>query len=107
MCGATNWPDTVLVVPGTSFGPALRRIVQAYHEAHVVEPDMKNLKDLDRADFSKGMISNCVSAIAAHPDGPPVCMPAEGPIRICDGLGGCRSPASPPPAGDTDFGTAG
>ena len=105
VCGATNWPDTDLVIPGTSFGPTLRRIVQAYHEAHVVEPDMKNLlKDLEGADFSKGAISNCVSAIAARLDAPPVCMPAEEPIRICDDLAECRSPASPPPASNTDFG---
>lgn len=105
VCGATNWPDTDLVIPGTSFGSMLRRIVQSYHEAHVVEADMKNLlNDLENADFSKGTISNCVSAIAARLNASPVCIPAEEPIRICDDLREYRSPVRPRPASDTDFG---
>ena len=104
VCGAENRPDTDLVIPGTSFGPMLRRIVTAYHEAHVVEADMKKLlEDLEKADFSKGAISNCVSTVAAHLNAQPVCLPYEEPVVLSEDLREYRSPIRPRPVGDSDF----
>ena len=103
-CGAHNRPETDLVIPGTSFGPMLRRIVTAYHEAHVVEADMKKLlKDLEKANFKKSTISNCVSAIAAYLSAPPICLPYEEPIVLSEDLREYRSPIKPHPVGDSDF----
>ena len=106
VCNHENWPITDLVIPGTSFGPVLRRMIVAYHSVHVVESDMKTLlEDLDKAEFSEGAISNCVSAIAAHLDAPPICMPEEEPITICDtdALRVYRSPLKPPPTYASDY----
>ena len=104
MCSAKNRPDTDLVIPGTSFGPMLRGMVTSYHDAHVVEEDMKKLlKDLEKADFSKGTISNCVSAVAADVNAPPICLPYEEPIVLSEDLREYRSPIKPRSVGDSDY----
>ena len=63
VCGTENWPDTELIIPGSSFGPALRAVLQAYYEVGVSEEGMQMLLEaLENASFSVAAISNCMSA---------------------------------------------
>ena len=106
ICGIEQWPDTDVLIRGTSFGPTLRGHIQTYHDAHVAEEDMQTiLSDLENADFAVGTISNCVSAMADHLNAPPLCVPIEEPIMMRDARSlECRSPVRPPPADDSEFG---
>ena len=105
VCGAESRPDTDLIIPGTSFGPVLRGIVQSYHAVHVVEADIRTLpEDLHDAKFSEGAISNCVSVVAAHLDTPPVCLPLGEPITCMDTSREYLSPIKPPPADTSEYG---
>ena len=100
VCGAECMPDAELKIPGTSFGPVLRGIIQSYHDAHVSEEDMRTLlADLENAHFSVGAISNCIKAMADHLNAPPICIPYEEPIVMPDNpLREYRSPIRPPHA---------
>ena len=64
VCGTENWPDTEMIIPESSFGPALRAVLQAYYEAGVSEEGMQMLLEcLENASFSLAAISNCMSAM--------------------------------------------
>lgn len=52
-CGTEIWPDADIIMPGSSFGPALRAVAQAYYGAGVSEEVMRVLLDaLENASFS-------------------------------------------------------
>ena len=105
VCGAKCRPDTPLTIPGTSFGPVLRGIIQSYHSAHVSEKDMQILlADLENVDVSVGAISKCVTAIADNVNAPPIRLPYEAPIVIDDDtLREYRSPIKPRACGSSEY----
>ena len=96
-CGALTAPHTD-AISGTSFGPLLRATLQAFERAHNTEDDMRlMLREIEGASFSIGAISNCMTAMADHIDGPVLAVPDEEPM-VMDGAGlrGYSSPVEPP-----------
>ncbi len=106
VCGTENWPDTELIIPGSSFGPVLRAVLQAYYEVGVSEEGMQMLLEaLENASFSVAAISNCISAMARRMDAPPPALPQEEPlvIRASDALRPCPTPLPPRAQGDFEY----